>query len=145
MALLSPVLWKNLDPSFNFKLSLSRFPSGRRPMNIIICVKAVPYISGPVEVRENRKDIVKSNMNFKINDTDDNALEEALRLKEKFGGKVTVITVSENTYEKKVRQVLWECMAKGADEVVYLVDESFAELDSFTIAKLLSEVARKSL
>jgi electron transfer flavoprotein beta subunit len=112
-------------------------------MNIIVCVKAVPYINGPVEVRDDRKDIVKSNMNFKINDTDDNALEEALRLKEKFGGKVTVITVSESTYEEKVRQVLWECMAKGADEVIHLVDESFAELDSFATAKLLSEIVRK--
>jgi len=113
-----------------------------RPLNIVVCVKPVPYISGPVQVREDKRDIVKSGMPFKINDTDDNALEEALRLKERFGGKITVITVSSSADEEIAKQVLWECIAKGADQVIHLVDESFAELDSFITAKLLAEVIK---
>jgi electron transfer flavoprotein beta subunit len=111
-------------------------------MDIIVCIKPVPYISGLVEFREDKKGIIESRSAFKINDTDDNALEEALRLKDRFGGKVTVITVSSSENEENARQVLWECIAKGADQAIHLVDEIFADVDPFTTAKLLEEVIR---
>jgi len=111
-------------------------------MNIVVCVKAVPNMVGLVKLKENARDIVKSDMLYKINDTDDNALEEAVRLKEKIGGKVTVITVSSGEDGENARQILWECYAKGADHAIHLVDKLFTGIDSFTTAKLLAEAIK---
>lgn len=111
-------------------------------MNIVVCVKVVPHVIGSVKLKDNRKDIIREEFVYKINDIDDNALEEALLLKDKFGGKVTVITLSPREEQDSAGQILWECIAKGADRVIHLVDELFVGIDSYITARLLAEVIR---
>lgn len=108
-------------------------------MNLIVCVKAVPCVIGSVRLQDDRKNIVRTDFSYKINDTDDNALEEALLLKGNFGGKVTAFTLCGGQEQDNAKQILCECLAKGVDEVVLLSDELFTEIDSYVTAKLLAE------
>ena len=107
-------------------------------MKTVVCVKAVPHIIGSVRLQENSRDIVRSDFSYKINDTDDNALEEAILLRERYGGKVTVLTLCPRQEQDNSKQILWECYAKGADEAVLLVDELFANIDTYVAAKVLA-------
>jgi Electron transfer flavoprotein, beta subunit len=75
----------------------------------------------------------------KFNDFDKNALEEALRIKEKFGGKVVVVTVGQTG----AREVLKEALSMGADEAYYVADPSLQEFDSRAVAIVLSRVFSK--
>jgi electron transfer flavoprotein beta subunit len=111
-------------------------------MNVIVCAKAVPYVIGSARLQDNCKDIVRSDFPFKINDMDDNALEEALLLRDKFGGKVIVITLCPLEEQERARQILLECFAKGADEAVLLTDELFSDIDSHATAKVLAQTVR---
>jgi electron transfer flavoprotein beta subunit len=75
---------------------------------------------------------------FDINEWDDYALEEAVRLKEKFGGTVTAITVGSEDAEGTLRK----CLARGADIAIRLTDPKFEGSDGYAIAKILSKVIK---
>ena len=77
-------------------------------------------------------------MVFDINEWDDYALEEAVRLKEKFGGTVTAITVGSEDAEGTLRK----CLARGADTAIRLTDPKFEGSDGYAIAKILSKVIK---
>ncbi|RLI17904.1 electron transfer flavoprotein subunit beta [Candidatus Bathyarchaeota archaeon] len=103
-------------------------------MNIIVCVKHVPDTAeAEVTIDESGKDIKKDRLPFDINEWDNYALEEALLIKEKYGGKVTAITVG----PKEAEETLRKCLAKGADEAVRLYDETFKGSDGYVTAKIL--------
>ncbi|RLI05845.1 electron transfer flavoprotein subunit beta [Candidatus Bathyarchaeota archaeon] len=103
-------------------------------MNIIVCVKHVPDTAEAEVVIDNSgKDIKKENLVFDINEWDNYALEEALLLKEKHGGMVTVLTVGSEAANETLRK----CLAKGADEAFRLDDEAFKRSDGYVIAKIL--------
>ena len=107
---------------------------GVEGMDIIVCVKHVPDTAeAEVTIDPSGRDIKKEGLPFDINEWDNYAIEEALLLKEKHGGKVTVITVGPEEYNETLRK----CLAKGADEAIRLYDESFKGSDGYTTAKIL--------
>jgi electron transfer flavoprotein beta subunit len=69
-----------------------------------------------------------------MNGYDANALEEAIRLKEQHGGKVTVVCLGDDT----ARDSLKRAIAMGADAVVFIQDPELLDSDSFTTARVLS-------
>jgi len=75
----------------------------------------------------------------KISDFDKNALEEAIRLKERLGAEVLVITVG----PEESRMALREALAMGADRAYLLSDPAFEGSDTLTISYILAEVIRK--
>ena len=108
-------------------------------MNIIVCVKRVPDVAeAELTVQEGGKEIVKKGLVFDINEWDNYATEEAIRIKEKLGGKVTVITLG----EEDGREVLRRCLAMGADEAIILGDPDLQGGDAYATAKVLSEVIK---
>ncbi|MEM0010998.1 MAG: electron transfer flavoprotein subunit beta, partial [Candidatus Bathyarchaeia archaeon] len=97
-------------------------------MNIIVCVKSVPItIGAELMVDGSKKRVVLDGIPFDINEWDEYALEEAVRLKERLGGNVTVVTVS----SRNVDDVILKCLAKGADRAIKIVDESIQEYDAY--------------
>ena len=74
---------------------------------------------------------------YAINEWDNYAVEEAIRVKEKFGGNVTAVTVGKEDDE----EVLRRCLAMGADRAIR-VDPEDLSMDSFVIAKILSAVIK---
>lgn len=81
-------------------------------MNVIVCVKQVPNPELQFRVREDGRDIQREGLTYQINGPDEYALEEAVRLKERYGGRVTAVSAG----PERVTEVLRQAMAKGADE-----------------------------
>lgn len=103
-------------------------------MDIVVCVKHVPDTSEvEVTIDSSGRDIKKEGLPFDINEWDNYALEEALLLKEKYGGTVTVITVG----SEKSNETLRKCLAKGADDAIRVYEEAVKGSDGYTIAKIL--------
>ncbi len=108
-------------------------------MDIILCVKHVPETAeADIKIDSSGKAIEKKGLVFDINEWDDYALEEAVLLKEKFGGTVTAITVGSEDADSTLRK----CLARGADNAIRLDDPKFEGSDGFAIAKILCKVIR---
>lgn len=75
----------------------------------------------------------------KASDFDLNALEEALRIKERCGGKVTIISACPTLKEIVFR----EALAMGADEAYVVVDPKLGKADSLVTARVLARLAKK--
>lgn len=107
-------------------------------MNIVVCVKQVP---GTNEVKMNKETntIIREGVEAIINPFDEYAIEEAVRIKEKTGGNVTVLSMG----IPKVADLLRETIAVGVDHAVLLSDRAFAGADSLATAYALSMGVRK--
>jgi electron transfer flavoprotein beta subunit len=107
-------------------------------MNIIVLVKQVPDTS---EVRINRETntLIRDGVPSIINPFDRYAIEEALRLREKHGGKVTALTMG----PPQAAEALKEAVSLGVDEVVLLSDRSFAGADTWATSYALSQGIKK--
>jgi electron transfer flavoprotein beta subunit len=82
--------------------------------------------------------VVTDNIKWVMNPYDEYAVEEALRLKEKFGGEVTVISVG----PKRVTESIRTALAMGADKGILVDDPSTIGSDSLGIAKILAAVIK---
>jgi electron transfer flavoprotein beta subunit len=83
-------------------------------MNLYVLLKMVPDTVEELNVASDDKSLDSEYLRFKLNDPDEHALEEALLLKEKAGGKVTVVALD----APEVDDVLFTALAKGADRAV---------------------------
>jgi electron transfer flavoprotein beta subunit len=103
-------------------------------MKIVVCVKYVPASESSLEIVDDGRGFKAEPM--VINETDEYALEEALAIKKKFGGEVTVITAG----TVRTSEVLYYGLAKGADRAVRVDTESN---DPKVISKLIAEAVKK--
>ena len=109
-------------------------------MNIIVCIKRVPETTdADISIDKSGKDIDKSGLAFDLNEWDSYAIEEAIQLKEKHGGTVTVLSVGGEDSNESIRK----CLAIGADDALRLTDAAFQGSDGFATAKILAEAIRK--
>jgi len=110
-------------------------------MNIIVCIKQVPSTEELQKVRINPRNntLIREEIENIINPFDENAIEEALRLREKKGGKVSVISMGPPQAKKSLERAL----AMGADEAVLLSDVSFAGSDTLATSYTLSMGIRR--
>ena len=108
--------------------------------NSIVLVKQVPdtaNISGQVMKEDGTVNRAKLPAIF--NHEDRVALELALRVKDEYGGKVTVVTMG----PPRASDVLRECLYMGADEAVLISDRKFAGADTLATSYVLSEAIKK--
>lgn len=107
-------------------------------MNIVVCVKQVP---GTTEVKMNNETntIIREGVESIINPFDMYAVEEGLRIKDKVGGSVTVMSMGIPT----VAEQLKETIALGVDDAVLLSDRTFAGADTLATAYALSMGIKK--
>ena len=103
-------------------------------MNIIVCIKQVPDTETPIKIASDGKSIVTDDMKWVMNPYDEYGVEEALRLKEKFGGEVTVVGLG----PKRVTESIRTALAMGADKGVLIDDEALDGSDSLATAKALA-------
>jgi electron transfer flavoprotein beta subunit len=102
-------------------------------MKIVVCMKQTFDTEAKIAIDGNGK-INKQGVSLIMNPYDEFAVEEGLRLKEKAGGDVTVVTVAGPEGQDALRQAL----AMGADKAV-LVDPGMEEVDEFTTATILAK------
>jgi len=107
-------------------------------LNIVVCIKQVPDSAAVLKVNEAGK-VSWGDAPLIVNPWDDYAVEEALLIKEKHGGKVTAITVG----PESAKDALKDPLAKGADAAVLLSDAAFAKLDSLGLATVLAAAVKK--
>lgn len=111
------------------------------PLNIIVCIKQVPHPEhfARISLDPARQTITREGIPTIINPLDRNALEEGLRLREEFSGKVTVISMG----PPQARDVLEEALATGADNAILLCDQTFAGADTLATAYSLAYCIQK--
>jgi len=112
-------------------------------MNTIVCVKQIPDPEIPpakFELDPEWKRVVPpEGIPPVINPYDEQAVELALKLKDKHGGKITILTIGDDSSLKVVKHAL----AMGADESILCKDKAFEDSDSFSIAYILSQAIQK--
>ncbi len=102
-------------------------------MHIVVCIKQVPD-SAQIRVHPVTNTIMRQGVPTIINPYDLFALEEALRLRDRHGGAVTVLTMGPPTAEQALRKAL----TFGADRAVLLTDRYFAGSDTLATSYALS-------
>ena len=107
-------------------------------MHAIVCIKAVPDTT-EVRINPETNTLMREEMQLVINPFDVYAIEEALRLKEAYGGKVTVLTMG----PPKVEEQLRDALALGCDEAILLSAREFAGADTWATATTLGLAVKK--
>ena len=108
-------------------------------MNSLVCIAYVPDTETRIKIGADGKSIDESDVKWIVSPYDEFALEEALRIKEKKGaGHVTVICVG----PERVKTGLRECLARGADDAIWVDSGSASFLDALGTAKALAAAAK---
>ncbi len=109
-------------------------------MEILVCVRRVPDTSeNEIQLNAAGNDIERDELVYSINEADNYAVEEALQIRDRVGGNVTVVTVGAEDDEEILRRQL----AMGANQAVLLYDEAFAGSDGKGIATVLKDFVQK--
>jgi electron transfer flavoprotein beta subunit len=110
-------------------------------MHIVVCIKQVPD-SAQIRVHPVTNTIMRQGVPAIVNPYDLFSLEEALRLKDVHGGRVTVITMGPPQAEAALRK----CISFGADEAILVTDRAFAGADtlatSYALATAIAQIAK---
>src|SRR5215510_5031793 len=121
------------------RIGCYRIECGVVKMKIIVCIKAVPDPASRLVINESKTWIKDQDLTFVASEADNYALEEALRLKEKHGGEVVVISMGGD----EAARVLRSGLAMGADRAIHLLDPKFKGSDEFTVAAALADAIQK--
>ncbi|MBU0549555.1 MAG: electron transfer flavoprotein subunit beta/FixA family protein [Candidatus Omnitrophica bacterium] len=107
-------------------------------MNIIVCIKQVPETT-EVRINPETNTLIREGVKSIVNPFDMYAIEESLRLKEKLGGKITVITMGPPQAESALR----EAISMGIDEGILICDRAFAGSDTWATSYTLAGAIKK--
>jgi electron transfer flavoprotein alpha/beta subunit len=106
-------------------------------LRIVVPIKQVPEIT-EVKIDPQTKTLVRSGVPSILNPFDEFAVEEAVRLKEKHGGEVIVVTMG----PPQAVDALKKCLAMGADRALHLCDKTFAGADTWVTAYTLAKAIK---
>lgn len=107
-------------------------------MYIIACIKQVPDTT-QVQIDPVTNTLVREGIPFIVNPYDTHALEEALRLRDRFGLRVAAISMGPPNAEATLRKAL----ALGADEAILLSDRVFGGADTLATSNVLAAAIRR--
>ena len=109
-------------------------------MNILVCIKQVPDMESHFRPNGTATWFDESNLAFRMNEYDEYAVEEAVRLKEQLGGnpEITVLSIGPD----RVIEVIKKALAMGCDRAVHIQDPDVASKDSWQIASIIAAYAR---
>ena len=106
-------------------------------MNIVVLVKQVPDTWAERKLKDSDKTLDRASVDVVMNEIDEYAVEEALRIKEAQGGEVTILTMGPERSIETIRKAL----SMGADKAVHLSDDALKGSDavqtSYALAKVL--------
>ena len=105
-------------------------------MNILVCISQVPDTTAKIQVSGDGKSIEKTGIKFILNPYDEFAIEEGLRLRERFGGTVIALTVGSETS----KEILRTALAMGVDKAGIVKTDDI--LDSYNVAENIAGYAK---
>src|ERR1700683_737299 len=108
-------------------------------MNIVVCVKQVPDTAAERKLKPDDGTLDRESAEGLINELDEYAIEEGLRIAEANGGEVTVLTMGPKKASESVRKAL----SMGADKAVHLIDDALAGSDALQTSYALAQVLDK--
>jgi electron transfer flavoprotein beta subunit len=107
-------------------------------MNIVVLVKQVPDTWAERKLNDSDKTLDRASVDVVMNEIDEYAVEEALRIKEAQGGEVTILTMGPDRAVETIRKAL----SMGADKAVHLADDALKGSDAVQTSYALSEVLK---
>src|SRR6266550_2249555 len=107
-------------------------------MKIIVLMKQVASKDAILRINKASTWIEEADLSFEVNESDGYALEESLRLKEKHGGEVVVVSMG----PQRVKSVIKDALARGADRAIHVAGDNLGHLSPFQSARLLAEAIR---
>lgn len=108
-------------------------------MKIAVCIKQVPDTEARLRVRKDGRWVDEEDLPFVINESDNYALEEALRLAEKSDGEVVVLSLG----PERVKDALRKGLALGAARAVHLTGDAYEGGDASSTARALAAAIRR--
>lgn len=108
-------------------------------MNIVVCAKVIPASSVTIEIDPSTKCMLRKGVAHELDPAAASALEEGLRLVEKQGGAVKVVTMGIGDVTIGIRSAL----AMGANSAVHILDDSLAGSDTLGTAKVLAAAIKQ--
>ncbi|MUG71283.1 electron transfer flavoprotein subunit beta/FixA family protein [Paenibacillus validus] len=107
-------------------------------LHLIVCIKQVPD-SREIRIDPVNNTLIRQGVPSIVNFYDLHGLEEALRIKDEHGARVTVVTMGPPPAEKSLK----ECISLGADEAVLVTDRKFAGADTLATSYVLAKTIEK--
>lgn len=107
-------------------------------MNIIVCIKQVPDTT-QVKIDPETNTLIREGVQSIINPFDAYAIEEAVRLKEKYNGKAIALTMG----PPQAQEILREAIALGCDDGILVSDRAFAGSDTLATGYTLAAAIKK--
>ncbi len=107
-------------------------------MNIVVVMRQVPDLIEPLEIDDSGRALDLEDASFLVNESDDHALEQAILLKERAGGTVTVVGLDHG----EIDNTFYTAVAKGADRVVKIACEEGSLPAGGALAKMFAAVVR---
>ena len=109
-------------------------------MKIVVLVKQVPDSGSERNLRADDNTVDRGSANNVINEMDEYAIEEALKIKEAHGGEVTVLTMGPAHAAESIRKAL----SMGPDAAVHVVDDALAGSCAVATSKVLAAAIKTS-
>src|SRR6266436_9076418 len=107
-------------------------------MKILVLMKQVANKDAILRINKDSTWIEEADLSFEVNESDGYALEEALRIKEKVGGEVVVVSMG----PQRAKSVIKDALARGADRAIHIVGDNVGHLSPFAAAGVLAEATR---
>ena len=108
-------------------------------MNVVVCGKVIPASTVIIEIDANSKRLVRKGVPHELDPAAASAVEEGLRLTEKHGGSVVLVTMGASDVTIGIRNAL----AMGVASAVHILDDAVAGSDTLATAKLLAAAIKK--
>jgi len=102
-------------------------------------MKQVPVKDSLLKIRSDNSWVEESDLSYEINESDHYALEEALRMKEKHGGEVVILSMG----PERIKEAIKQGLAKGADRAIHINDEAFSTMDPYANAKIFAAAIKQ--
>ncbi|WP_029422266.1 electron transfer flavoprotein subunit beta/FixA family protein [Alicyclobacillus macrosporangiidus] len=107
-------------------------------LHLVVCIKQVPD-SREIRIDPKTNTLIRQGVPAIVNYYDLHGLEEALRIKDRHGARVTVVTMGPPSADKALKQ----CIAMGADEGILVSDRAFAGADTLATSYVVAMTIRK--
>ena len=107
-------------------------------MKILVLMKQVANKDAILRINKDATWIEEGDLSFEVNESDGYALEEALRIKEKVGGEVVVVSMG----PQRAKSVIKDGLARGADRAIHVIGDNVVHLAPFAAASVLAEAIR---
>src|SRR5260370_8807162 len=107
-------------------------------MKILVLMKQVPNRDAILRINKDSTWIEEADLSFEVSESDGYALEEALRIREKFGGEVVVCSMG----PQRAKSVIKDALARGADRAIHVLGDNLVHLAPYAAAALWADAMR---